>query len=541
MGERAAAAAKGRAFDALAPWVAGVALALPVVVLRFPPMRDLPLHEVVVSVLRHWGDAGYFPPGLYVHSFGMPNQLFFFLAWPLSYVVSVPMACKLVAAATIAAMPVVAARFARSQGRPGWVGVLAAPVMLGWLFVWGVIANMIGLVLLFAALPALDRWTLAPSPRSAAKTLGVLVLLDLAHEEVLVVAWLFVAMVALVARPPRAWLAWGSVVLSAGLALAQQLVIETLRTPESASNRSTYVFASLAQRFRVAPGMLFPGQDAFTRGAAWLVVLAPIGWLLTARVRASPPLGGSGSLGERLVRARFALFAGLLVVGYLVLPYDAGNSHLIFHRFLPPAFVLLVTLAAPRTSEWEAPRVLSWVSLAAPLAALAVVLPTSIECDQMFRHFETLLPRIEPGSALVALDTHSSGTELLRGLDLQGHAVALRGGRTFFDYTQSPTSPALLAKRSQWNDSTRRLLHGEDFRPAWDLKRYRYVFVHIARPEEIMSVRVALAPEAHFVDSAGDWMLFESNILSVPIDAPDAPLPSPAPPSFAEKYAGAGR
>jgi hypothetical protein len=34
-------------------------------------------------------------------------------------------------------------------------------------------------------------------------------------------------------------------------------------------------------------------------------------------------------------------------------------------------------------------------------------------------------------------------------------------------------------------------------------------------------------------------MLFESNILSVPIDAPDAPLPSPAPPSFAEKYAGA--
>jgi hypothetical protein len=157
----------------------------------------------------------------------------------------------------------------------------------------------------------------------------------------------------------------------------------------------------------------------------------------------------------------------------------------------------------------------------------------------MFRHFETLAARIEPGSALIALDTHSSGTELLRGLDLQGHAVALRGGRTFFDYTQSPTSPALLAKRAEWNDSTRRLLHGEDLRPAWDLKRYRYVFVHIARPEEIMSVRVALAPEAHFVDSAGDWMLFESNILSVPIDAPDAPLPSPAPPSFAEKYAGA--
>ncbi len=538
MGERATTPGP---FDAWAPWLAGIVLAAPVALLRFPPMRDLPLHEAVVGVLRHWGDARYFPPDLYVHNFGMPNQLFFWLAWPLSYAVSVPMACKLVAASAIALMPVVAARFARAYGRPGWVGVLAAPVMLGWFFVWGVVGSMLALVLLFALLPALDRWTLAPTRASAAKTLGAFVLLDLAHDQMLLVAWTYVLLVTLLARPPRAWLSLVSVALSAAVVLFQERIMDGARSPESAAYRTATAFTSLGQKLRIAPGMLFPGQDPITRGGACFLALAPVAWMLLARLDARPSGQPSASAGARLVDARFGLFGGLLVAAYLLAPADASNTHLIFHRFLPPAYVLFVTLAAPRERRWSFPPLLGWITLAAPLASLVITLPTCFDCNRMFRHFEKLLAYVEPGSAVLALDTQSSGTELVRGLDLQGHAVGLRGGRTSFDYTQLPTSPALLARGAEWNDSTRRLLHGEDFRPAWDLQRYRYVFVRIARPEEIMNVRVALSPEAHFVDSSGDWMLFESDVLRVAVDSPDAPLPSPAPPSFAEKYTPSSR
>jgi hypothetical protein len=535
MSERAA---RRTALGALAPWVTGLVLALPVVLLRFPPMRDLPLHEAVVGVLRHWGDAAYAPPGLYTLSFGMPNQLFFLLAWPLSLVLPVPLACKLVAALPVALMPVVAGRFAESQGRPAWVGVLAAPVMLGWLFVWGVVANMLGLVVLFAALPALDRWTLAPSPRSAAQTFGVLLLLDLAHEEVLMFGWAFVLLVSVLARPRRAWLSWAAVLASLGVAVLQQWRIEGVRTAESAANRFDVSFTPLLQRLKIVPGVLFPGQEPAVRAAAWLLVLAPLAWMLVAR-RRLPPSREPKPLGERLVAARFCLFGVVLGLGYLLAPNDVSNSHLVFHRFLPPACVLAVTLAAPREAEWEVPWLLPWVALAAPLASLAVVLPTSLECARMYRHFERLLAWVDPGQAVLVLDTHATGAELLRGLDLAGHAVALRGGRTAFDYTQSPTSPALLSERAQWPDSTRRMIHGEDVRPAWDLRRFRYVLVRLHEPNEYMNVRAALEPEAHVVDISGDWMIFESDVVSVPVDAPDAPLPSPRVASFAQRFAGA--
>src|SRR5947208_8079063 len=87
-------ASRGAALRARwAPYVAGVLLALPVLIAVYPPMSDLPFHEAGVSILRHFGDTEMFPPGLYFRNFGHPNQLFHLSAYALSFLMSTRMAC----------------------------------------------------------------------------------------------------------------------------------------------------------------------------------------------------------------------------------------------------------------------------------------------------------------------------------------------------------------------------------------------------------------------------------------------------------------
>jgi hypothetical protein len=77
--------------------------AAPVLLVRYPPMGDLPFHESLVALLRHFGDTSWEPAGLYTLNLGVPNQLFHFLAYALSLVVSPKTACRWLVAAAIAA------------------------------------------------------------------------------------------------------------------------------------------------------------------------------------------------------------------------------------------------------------------------------------------------------------------------------------------------------------------------------------------------------------------------------------------------------
>ncbi len=49
----------------LAPALAGLALAIPIVVVRYPPMGDLAMHEGLVAIMRHLHDPSWVPQGLY--------------------------------------------------------------------------------------------------------------------------------------------------------------------------------------------------------------------------------------------------------------------------------------------------------------------------------------------------------------------------------------------------------------------------------------------------------------------------------------------
>src|SRR5580658_437642 len=186
------AAPKAR-IERWAPVVVGALFAIPVLVAKYPPMDDLPLHEASVGLLRHWGDANFAPRTLYYLNLGHPNQLFSFLVFALSFLVPIGFASKIVVACSLIALPIAAAHLADHVESPRWTALLAAPVGLGWLFFWGLIQNIIGLAALLALLPAIDRFGSRPTGRRAAWMCAAMLFLHFAHQ-----AMQLVALVALV-------------------------------------------------------------------------------------------------------------------------------------------------------------------------------------------------------------------------------------------------------------------------------------------------------------------------------------------------------
>src|SRR5580692_10346362 len=172
-----------------APWIAGALFALPVLIAKYPPMDDLPLHEAAVGLLRHWSDPQFAPRSLYYVNLGHSNQLFSFVLLALSFLMPIGVASKLIVATSVFLLPVAAARFADHVDAPRWTVLLAAPVVcLGWLFFWGLIQNIIGLVILLALLPAIDRFASQPTGRGAAWMCAAMLLLHFAHQAMQLVA-----------------------------------------------------------------------------------------------------------------------------------------------------------------------------------------------------------------------------------------------------------------------------------------------------------------------------------------------------------------
>jgi hypothetical protein len=325
----------------------------------------------------------------------------------------------------------------------------------------------------------------------------------------------------------------GAMVLVTALQLVAQ---EPLRLPENLAR--PFELGSLPHRLAIAPAMLFPGQTPGIRALGWCAILAPLvalgvlSWIARAR-RAGPATEPSST---RLFDARFAILAGLALAAYFVLPSDVLGAHRIYHRFWPVAFVLGAVLVAPAPGVASRPSVIALVLLA-PLASLFIVAPQLLESDRRYRDYDALLELVEPGSAVLNVDVVLLGTELVRNVGPQGHAVAVRGGRSAFDYTHSPIAPAMVTRAAAWSDTTGRLLGFGGFRPAWDLRRFRYVFVYAEAPEWRVIALRAMAPDARLVADRGDWMLFESTLPRTSLVAPDAPLPDPPPPSFLERAA----
>jgi hypothetical protein len=169
--------------------------------------------------------------------------------------------------------------------------------------------------------------------------------------------------------------------------------------------------------------------------------------------------------------------------------------------------------------------------------------PTFVDSDRIYSDLATLVPFVEPGSAVMALNLGPNPPHRLWSpVVAMGHVVAVRGGRAMFDYSQSPVSPVAQRPEKQWAEPVDRLEgHPYDMRPAWDFTRFRYVLMATPKPTLAAAAEMAITDEARLVASKGDWYLFESRLPLVPIDADDAPLPTPRPATLRKKLRDVAR
>jgi len=525
-----------------AAWAVGLVMAAPVLVLRYPPMADLPFHESLVALLRHFGDAAWLPPGVYVRSFGPPNQLFHFVAWFLSLALPTDTACKIVVAASIAATPPAAARLARHFGTVEWSALWVAPLTLGLAFQWGLVGNVVAFPLLLLSLPALDRFASGPTPRRAVTAAGLVALLYLAHESALVVAAVACSVFAVRSdarfRPARL----APVAVAVALAGFYAWWGRHLKAPSILANHDAFGPNPVA-RVLEAPHVLLGIADAGLRYGlfgAYLVSFAPLAaaGLRSLRTGARPATALAW-----IEQYRLAVIGVACAVAYLVVPFAVGGSTLLYERFLPWSCALLCVALAPRAgAPW--PRLAPLFGAAISLAALCIALPAFGDADRRFRDLDALLPLIERNSAVAQLDL----TPVPRGrvapiVGAAGRVLAERGGRLLFSFTDAPTSPVVGAAAHQWNEPVLRLTNDPfAFLLSHDLRWFRYVLVHVD-PEWSRvgpTIARAFAPEARLVGGSGEWLLFESTEEWVPPTAP-GDLAAPTGPTLGERLSAPAR
>jgi hypothetical protein len=508
--------------ERLAPWLAALAVALPVLWYRYPPMYDLPNHEEIVAAMRHFGDASRYPPGLLVWNLGHPNQLFYFVAWAVSLVAPVDVACKLVVAAAVAAIPLASARLADHVGATRWAAVATAPLGLGFVFYFGFVGNLVGYGLFLASLPFFDGLASAPTSRRAALGTGLLFTLYFAHEASLVAGCL--ALVILCAVRPLTFrgTAWRATPLALSAVLIVFEQVRALRAMgPNFKDIPPYIDLALWQKIDGAPQALFGLHGAEPVRLPFLFVVASVLLLAVDRARLRGPFAPM-PLRERLEAHRFELLGVALVVAYLEVPFSFQGAMWLHARFLAPAVaVLAVALAPRRGSPSIVARLASIGSVATTLAMMRPVFETT---SAVYRDLDPLLAKIELGSATAAVDLAGGS---LRNLVLSvgaasARAAAVRGGRVGVSFVESsPIPPVLIATEHRWDGALLRLIGGgTGLRPAFDLKRFRYVLAFVPEGSAERMVR-AMTPEARLRDRSGSWMLFESTLARESLLAPE--------------------
>jgi hypothetical protein len=528
-----------------APFAVGAFFALPVLIAKYPPMDDLPLHEAAVGLLRHWSDPQFAPRSLYFVNLGHSNQLFSFLTLALSFLVPIGLASKLVVAASVFVLPLAAAHFADHVDAPRWTILLAAPVAcLGWLFFWGLIQNIIGLAILLALLPAIDRFASQPTGRGAAWMCAAMFLLHFAHQ-----AMQLIALAALVIFSVGTGAATGS--------RARRIALRAIPACFCAAlgyAAARYSWSLFGPRHRAAPlalyslqhkieslsGVLFGGHEPYVRNLMLLMAMAPIAFLLKERWAARPR--DRRTVAERVHAWRFDLLVLFLFLAYLLAPATLKSATLVYHRFLPPAWCIFVICAGMGTrATMRLPvRLLCGV---VPVASLLVSWPAFADSNRVYSDLEPLLDRIDIGSPVLTLNLGPQNPfRLWSPVDAAGHVLATRGGRALFDYTLSPISPVTQRSDRQWVISVDRL-DGNPYglRPDFDLRRFRYLLVNTSLPGLATVVTMALKEEASLKAQSGGWYLFESLLPRVPFDSDDADLPEPHPPTLRHKLRDVAR
>ena len=538
--EERAAGSGGGLVERYAPFVAGAAITAPTLLAHYPPMSDLPLHEAVVGLLRHYGDESYFPRELYTLNLGHANQLFHMLSWGLSYLVGTVWAVKIVIATAQFLIFWMGARFADHLGRSRWGVLLLAPLALGFTYYWGLVANLLGFAAMLGVLPTIDNAAAKPSARKAAAVCALLVLVFFAHEAVFIAAIGLVGMLAIAypydrrKTPMRLVpVAFAVLFMAAHWVYQQRFFTAGQVTPPMG-------FAPLWDKVYSIPNVLFGSHDMPAQlmllGLSVTAALALAGGRVKAHREGQAAAGevktdGAEKVGRfRRLRAallhyRFEITALGFLFLYFVMPFTWRGATLVYERFLGPAWALLVICAAPRV----APRIAKLAAAVLPVAILLLSWPQFVDSDSTTRNLDRIMEEIPLKSsvALVAIDRPIYRTRVYSAAVGPARTVATRGGRMALSLVISPLSPVQIRPEYRWDEfDIRTLLYGSRaLKPAHDLNRFGWIIAQSREPEVRDIMLEAMQPEAVHVMTQGEWMLFRSTVPQVSMMSPDSPAP----------------
>ena len=498
----------------VAAWASGLLLAAPIMALRYPPMGDLPFHESLVSLLRHFGDTAWQPAGLYARNFGVPNQLFHLAGWALSFALPTDTACKLLVAASIVATPPSAARLARHFGTSPWSALLVAPLTLGFAFRWGLIGNVVAFPLVLLSLIVLDRFASDCNPRWMLAAIGMVVLLYLAHESSLIVGVMACAVFAVRTGGDGRQRVARLIPSMVGVALATFYASWSrhLKAPSILAVPDAFG-ANPVSRLMDMPAVLFGPLERWILGAVFVIYVVSFAPFVVARVQSRTDRLPGASLAGHIQRHRLLLVACACALAFLAMPLAFGGSTLLYQRFLPMSVALLAIALAPPAGVPLRP-IAPILAASAALATLFTSLSAFGDADRRFRELDGVLSLIEKDSAVAQLDLTPQTVGAVAPIPGAGaRALAERGGRLLFSFTDAPTSPVVMPTNRQWNEPVLRLARDPlAFSPPYDLRRFRYVLVRLA-PEwrRLAPIVVSImAPESRLTGDSGEWLLFES-------------------------------
>jgi len=523
------------------PWLGGLFVALPSLIARYLPMTDLPHHESLVGILAHFTDVTYFPKGLYLFNPGHPNQLFYLFGTLLSCVVPTDIAVRLVVAATQIAILVAGGRLAHYLGASRWSALLLAPMALGWTYFWGLVTNLLGLAVLLALLPDLDRATHKGTWRGALSATGYLVVLYLAHESVMVIGCgaILVFSFAYSLRPQKLVARLFPIVFAIALFFAH-LQFQKRYFPPSLEDIGT-IYVPIARKLSTLPHPIFGSHDLSVQWVLFGLTAAGFLAFLVERIRYHhTPV--PRSLVPFVHRYRFELFALGCFLGFLFSPFTFRGGTLLHERFLAPAFSVFAITSGARSGKVH--RISKLLASAVPLGLVLLVWPQFADAHKAYGELDELIPRIEKGTAVLLLEAdmgQHARTRIFSMAPAGGRIVAERGGRVSHNFARSPIAPAVFNPEYRWDESDIRMNADTTRLTASDLNRYRYVILHARDPLVHRLAELALTGDAHPIALVGEWSLFESDHLRVAPLSPDGPPPSPNELTFRQRLVNAAK
>jgi len=441
--------------------------AVPIVLLPFPPVTDLPQHiGQLLTAIEHAHDAS----GPFVILWGAPNTLCYGFLYLLERVFSLAVLGRAVLLAMTASWIIAIYTLAARRRRPPETALLASLFLFNISFYWGFLNFWVGF-------PVFIAWFFLTTRRDPKAPVGWIALLVLtsfllygSHMFWLFVGGLWFGLISLVRRLPfRALVIRAATLIPAGLLtifwFMKFSVYQTASELDKAAEWSTPPF----EKFFT----LWFRDSAFGGGAGYLETILfyfVLAWIAAAVFTNRKEL-------KQRIDSDLLILAGLLFVISFFAPDMARNTIYVSGRWVAPFFIFLI-LALP------APRVPAAVRKSAAAAAvLAFFLVTTqhwIAFDRTeLAGFRESLAAIPKGAHLLCLD-FAKGSRYFKYrpfLQIYAYAQIFRGADLAYPFAYHGTG--LVAFREPFKMPWKNQLDWyPDHAQGVDILHFDYVLVN---------------------------------------------------------------